>query len=151
MPLLHVSMYAHHLQGACSLYFYRCIYCHLNKARKSIRKLIFTTSQLTTCIQNSLCPPGPGGRLPSGRIEPSSETSKPGRGELWTLLETFYIVIVRCTETFWSLCIRRNCIFVISGRILLWMGHVWVKSCREKTLFCSITFFFLSKKIVPFI
>jgi hypothetical protein len=26
-------------------------------------------------------------------------------GALWTLLVTFYIVIIRCTETFWSLCI----------------------------------------------
>jgi hypothetical protein len=29
------------------------------------------------------------------------------RGTLWTLLVTFCIVIVRCTETFWSHCIRR--------------------------------------------
>jgi hypothetical protein len=30
------------------------------------------------------------------------------RGTLWTLLVTFCIVIIRCTETFWSLCIMRG-------------------------------------------
>ena len=28
------------------------------------------------------------------------------RGTLWTLLVTFFIVIIRCAETFWSPCIR---------------------------------------------
>jgi hypothetical protein len=42
------------------------------------------------------CPPGPGGRLPSSQIE---------RGTLWTLLVTFCIVIIRCTDAFWSPCI----------------------------------------------
>ena len=27
-------------------------------------------------------------------------------GTLWTLLVTFYIVMIRCTETFWSPCIK---------------------------------------------
>jgi hypothetical protein len=37
-------------------------------------------------------PPGPGGRLPSSQIEPSSEERKT------------CIVIIRCTQTFWSPC-----------------------------------------------
>jgi len=29
-------------------------------------------------------------------------------GSLWTLLVTFYIVIIKCTETFWSPCTSNN-------------------------------------------
>jgi hypothetical protein len=35
------------------------------------------------------------------------------RGTLWTLLVTFCIVIIRCTETFWSPCIFWVCVSVI--------------------------------------
>ena len=36
------------------------------------------------------------------------------RGTLWTLLVTFCIVILKCTETFWSSCISCTC---LSGRL----------------------------------
>ena len=35
-------------------------------------------------------------------------TSGDWRGTLWTLLVTFRIVIIRCTENFWSRCIYDN-------------------------------------------
>jgi hypothetical protein len=40
------------------------------------------------------------------------------RGTLWTLLLTFCIVIIRCTETFWSPCTRA--LSSISGKDAYW-------------------------------
>ena len=49
------------------------------------------------------------------------------RGTLWTLLVTFCIVIIRCTETFWSPCIMSNGMF----HGVTCTGQVW---CLLKTI-----------------
>ena len=41
------------------------------------------------------------------------------RGTLWTLLVTFCIVIIKCTETFWSPCV----IYFINSLSLFFCGH----------------------------
>jgi hypothetical protein len=49
------------------------------------------------------------------------------RGTLWTLLVTFFIVIIRCTETYWSPCtaFKRLVLYDGSGKCLL-RGTHWV-------------------------
>ena len=43
-------------------------------------------------------------RTRSARTQECQQMSGDWRGTLWTLLVTFCIVIIRCTQTFWSLC-----------------------------------------------
>jgi hypothetical protein len=59
------------------------------------------------------------------------------RGTLWTLLITFCIVIIRCTETFWSPCsivqhtliVKCNSVYVHHKRAELFVLRVKILSC----------------------
>jgi hypothetical protein len=57
-------------------------------------------------LVRALCPPGTGSRGPSSQIEPSSEAKKT------------CVVILRCTETFWSPCTSTQTKFKFSFRQL---------------------------------
>jgi hypothetical protein len=57
-------------------------------------------------------------------------------GTRWTLLVTFCIVIIRCTETFWSHCIITNlnwsCLCscpVVRARLIIYQFVVWLFQC----------------------